>query len=188
MKLPSEIEICSVLITPLLAYASFSHRTNNLVVEFNIIILSQYLVLLFPIILPCFIVILCISTFYNYQLRKYNTQLETNLSFDIHRALLMIPVTISILMCDFPFWTQRFGKFNGPGLGFMDGGIGAFLFNSSKVQQLKRLKNSIFLILLGFIRLFTIKACKSQGIWISHELLFHPCHCKHPIQSFKQQI
>lgn len=69
-------------------------------------------------------------------------------------------------MCDYSFWVKRFGKNDFYGISLMDIGIGCFLYNAAFISPIinskRNFKDSLFLLVLGFIRLAVVTVCKLE--------------------------
>lgn len=157
------LEILSIVTLPLLGEVALSRHSNGYLPEFFNTIILQYLALYKPHLMPALYAVLIFLCYFGWQNRKHKKTPEASLGFDMHRALVMAPVVICIFMCDFSFWVPRFGKTEGTGIGLMDAGIGAFLFNagffSSRISPYKLKKNILFLSVLGLVRLLVVKCC-----------------------------
>ncbi|KAK1348464.1 putative glycosylphosphatidylinositol anchoring protein [Hamiltosporidium tvaerminnensis] len=155
--------VTSISYTSMLAYKCMNIQ-NSLALELIFWILPQYIAICYPDwIVYLYIMLICIIFLKRKNLFvKYKEEPIKNYYpiLDSYRAYLMLMVVISIFAVDFNFYPERFKKSSFFGLTLMDVGIGSFLFNSGamsvKMSRIKLIFNSLIMIGLGFVRLFTI--------------------------------
>eukprot|EP00096_Caligus_rogercresseyi_P009487 TRINITY_DN3235_c0_g1_i1.p1 TRINITY_DN3235_c0_g1~~TRINITY_DN3235_c0_g1_i1.p1 ORF type:complete len:512 (-),score=98.41 TRINITY_DN3235_c0_g1_i1:66-1601(-) len=96
-------------------------------------------------------------------------------SINAYRGSLLLLTSLSILAVDFPVFPRRFGKTEAYGYGFMDCGVGSFVFangllapearggiKSKGIRIWGSFKSSFYLILIGAFRLLSVKSLNYQ--------------------------
>lgn len=90
------------------------------------------------------------------QTRSFYNINPGRMTWDIIRFIIILHTTICILLFDFNFWTERFGKMDYFGVGLMDLGVGLFVFNGAVLSKKKSYRSLILMLILGFIRLLVV--------------------------------
>ncbi|KAM0681043.1 hypothetical protein GINT2_000826 [Glugoides intestinalis] len=162
------------MLIPILSIFAFSIKVNTLSAAAFYFIMPQYLSIMKPWTIPfliLFLYILILKNLNKQNLEIHSTKslekksdkeckLDTRMFFDFIRFLTITQTTICIFLCDFSFWTKRFSKNDYFQVGLMDLGVGCFIFNggiiSKKTTTRKMAKSTMILLLLGFVRLFTV--------------------------------
>ncbi|QEU62528.1 Gwt1 [Kluyveromyces lactis] len=95
----------------------------------------------------------------------------------VYRSTMLILTSIAILAVDFPIFPRKYAKVETWGISLMDLGVGSFVFSNgiisykrlksgtelSKWAKIKQsLRSTVVLVVLGFIRLFSVKAVNYQ--------------------------
>lgn len=158
-------EIFYIITIPLVGLVAFSEATHSFLGDFCASGLLSYIVAAWPSTISWLYGVLIPLCYRKWRLRKVGALSPTNLPLHIHRALMMIPVTLCIFMCDFCFWVPHLGKTDScrtaGRIGLMDVGVGGFVFNgglfASKLTSWRRFKTIGYLLILGFVRLFAVK-------------------------------
>ena len=95
----------------------------------------------------------------------------------VYRSTMLILTSFAILAVDFPIFPRKYAKVETWGISLMDLGVGSFVFSngiisyrrfkkSSQLSRLARIRESLrstlILLVLGLIRLFSVKATNYQ--------------------------
>lgn len=102
---------------------------------------------------------------------------QKSTTLTIYRSTMLIMTSLAILAVDFPVFPRKYAKVETWGISLMDLGVGSFVFSNgivsskrllqnkrySKIEKiLQSLKSSAVLLLLGIIRLLSVKASGYQ--------------------------
>lgn len=178
-----ELEILSIISVSFFTIPLYKalNLPNNCFLHFTFWILPQYFVIVFPWIFKHFVAISCTLIFVlNLTKRDKNSKQDKNLKndksankpiykpnktfypiFHVNRSVLILLVMICIFACDFSIFPEQHHKSDFYRNTLMDVGIGAFLFNNGcfyKKDTKRNIMRIISLLLLGFIRLLTLRS------------------------------
>lgn len=158
-----ELEQIALILIPILSIFAFSIKVKTFSTAAFYFIMPQYVSIMMPWTIPFIIVLLSILILRNLNKQTLDGKenaLDSRIFFDFIRFLTITQTTICIFLCDFSFWTERFSKNDYFQVGLMDLGVGCFIFNggiiSKKTTTRKIAKSTVILLLLGFVRLFTV--------------------------------
>ncbi|EPR79126.1 GPI-anchored wall transfer protein 1 like protein [Spraguea lophii 42_110] len=153
------IELLTVtgVISVLMVLSNMLNMNSNIITDFIVWIIPQYFIIVYPQYAYLILGISCFLILLFFKRNKTEVvDVKRNLG-DIMRSSMIMMVIISIFACDFKMFPKRFYKTKEYGVSLMDVGIGSFLINAGffnvKRSDKKILKSSLFLAMLGFIRL-----------------------------------
>ncbi|ELA41374.1 uncharacterized protein VICG_01615 [Vittaforma corneae ATCC 50505] len=160
-----EVEQLAVISIPVLCMLAFSQYSGRMLYQFAILIVSQYISILIPSLIPYLVVCLALIVLIKSLgagSQNVKKNIEPRLFFDLARFITITQTTICIFLCDFDFWDSRFSKNDGYSIGLMDLGVGCFMFNggvtSCRIARRKMIRSTVLLFLLGLLRLLAIGA------------------------------
>jgi glucosaminylphosphatidylinositol acyltransferase len=164
MSYNDEMTLVMIISLPMVAQiAYFSGYEQNILNDIVFQIMPVYLAVIFPGALKeIYAWLLTMLNLSRLRRSEHRESLRATV-VDQERNTISICVTLAIYAADFSIFHPSLGKNDFFGLSFMDLGVGSFMYNAGLVSAVntrqRYIRSSAFLILLGFVRLFTVRMC-----------------------------
>lgn len=157
----TRIELAGITYVNVMSMLVASNINRQPIISFVLTILVEYFAIQFPSSIPSLAFGLTIIVITKFMKNRPGWVSSSRHLISMMRTALLVQTTISILLCDFPFWHSRFSKTKYYGISLMDLGVGGFVINfalvSSRISFSKGVSGCLINLCLGLIRLATIK-------------------------------